>query len=172
MENLRSVRKKTRGAVYGQEHTFPRNENKVAAGKTPAGRHRPVMVEESLAVLAIKPGETVADGTLGYGGHTREFLRAVAPGGRVIALDVDPLQLHRITERLRREGFGDDVLVTQHSNFAGLPRVLTDLDPGDGVDAVFADLGASSMQIDEPARGCFMETGRAARHEAQSRARS
>ncbi len=130
-----------------------------SAGKTPAGRHRPVMVEESLAALAIQPGETVADGTLGYGGHTREFLRAVAPGGRVIALDVDPVQLPRTTERLRREGFGEDVLVAQHSNFAGLPRVLTELGLGDGVDAVFADLGASSMQIDDPSRGFSWKQG-------------
>src|SRR5689334_13406658 len=80
-----------------------------AAGKTPAGRHRPIMVAEVIEVLAIQPGETIADGTLGYGGHTREFLAA---GARVIALDVDPLQLPRTTERLRAEGFGEDRLIT------------------------------------------------------------
>jgi 16S rRNA (cytosine1402-N4)-methyltransferase len=121
-----------------------------AAGRTPAGRHRPVMVAEVLAALALQRGETVADGTLGYGGHTREFLAA---GARVIALDVDPLQLPRTTERLRAEGFGEDVFVTVASNFAGLPRVLAAHGLPDGAHAVFADLGVSSMQLDDPARG-------------------
>jgi 16S rRNA (cytosine1402-N4)-methyltransferase len=121
-----------------------------AAGKTPAGRHRPIMVQEVLDALSIQSGETVADGTLGYGGHTRAFLDA---GARVIALDVDPLQLPRTTERLRGEGFGEDVLVTVASNFAGLPRVLAAQGLTDGVDVVFADLGVSSMQIDDPKRG-------------------
>ena len=125
------------------------------AGKTPAGRHRPVMVAEVLAALAPGPGQTVADGTLGYGGHTREFLAA---GARVIALDVDPLQLPRTTERLRADGFGEDVLVTVQSNFAGLPRVLAGLGLTEGADAVFADLGVSSMQIDDPARGFSWKT--------------
>lgn len=121
-----------------------------AAGKTVAGRHRPIMVAEVLEVLALQPGETIADGTLGYGGHTREFLTT---GARVIALDVDPLQLPRTTERLRAEGFGEEQLVTVSSNFAGLPRVLAAQGLVDGADAVFADLGVSSMQIDDPARG-------------------
>ncbi len=124
-----------------------------AAGKTPAGRHRPVMVTESLAVLAIRPGDTVAEGTLGYGGHTREFLRAAAPGGRIVALDVDPVQLARTAERLSAEGFGEEVLLTRHSNFAGLPRVLAEAGLPGGVDVIFADLGVSSMQIDDPSRG-------------------
>jgi 16S rRNA (cytosine1402-N4)-methyltransferase len=123
-----------------------------ASGKTPAGRHRPIMVAEVLAALAIQPGETVVDGTLGYGGHTREFLRMVSPGGRVIGLDVDPVQLPRTTERLRAEGFGEEVLVTVPSNFAGLPRVC------EGVDVFFADLGVSSMQIDDPVRGFSYKT--------------
>lgn len=124
-----------------------------AAGKTPAGRHRPIMVREVLEVMGVGPGDIVVDGTLGYGGHTREFLNAVAPGGRVIALDVDPRELPLTTERLRGEGFDDSVLVTRQSNFAGLPRILADLGLIDGVDAFFADLGVSSMQIDDPARG-------------------
>ncbi|HEX2750468.1 MAG TPA: 16S rRNA (cytosine(1402)-N(4))-methyltransferase RsmH [Verrucomicrobiales bacterium] len=121
-----------------------------ASGKTPAGRHRPIMVAEVLDALAIQPGETMVDGTLGYGGHTREFLRT---GGRVIALDMDPLQLPRTTERLRADGFGEEVFTARHSNFAGLPRVLEELSLSDGVDVFFADLGLSSMQIDDPARG-------------------
>lgn len=124
-----------------------------ASGKTPAGRHRPIMVTEVRDALEIQPGETVADGTLGYGGHTREFLGAAGPEGRVIALDVDPLHLPRTTERLRAEGFGEEALITRHSNFAGLPRVLGELGINDGVDVFFADLGLSSMQMDDPGRG-------------------
>jgi 16S rRNA (cytosine1402-N4)-methyltransferase len=129
-----------------------------ASGKTPAGRHRPIMVVEVLATLDIQAGETVADGTLGYGGHTREFLRATGPQGMVIAMDVDPLQLPRTTEQLRAEGFGEEVLVTRHSNFAGLPRLLEDAALSDGVDVFFADLGLSSMQIDDPKRGFSYKT--------------
>ncbi len=124
-----------------------------SCGKTPAGRHRPIMVAEVLDALAIQPGETVVDGTLGFGGHTREFLRVASPGGRVIALDMDPLQLPRTEERLRTDGFGEDVFIARHSNFAGLPQVLEELGAGNGVNVFFADLGLSSMQIDDPARG-------------------
>ncbi len=134
----------------GDQDTLAKVE---ASGKTPAGRHRPIMVAEVLEALAIQPGETVADGTLGYGGHTREFLAASAPAGRVIALDVDPVQLPLTTDRLRADGHGEDVLVTRHSNFAGLPRVLGELGLTEGVDVFFADLGLSSMQIDDPSRG-------------------
>lgn len=123
-----------------------------ASGKTPAGRHRPIMVAEVLTALAIEPGETVADGTLGYGGHTTAFLEATGPDGCVIATDVDPLQLPRTTERLRTEGYAAPRLITRHSNFAGLPRVLAELGL-EGVHALFADLGVSSMQIDDPTRG-------------------
>lgn len=128
-----------------------------SAGKTPAGRHRPIMVAEVLAALAIQPGETVADGTLGYGGHTRELLHATAPGGFVIALDVDSIQLPLTTARLRAEGFDETRLLTRHSNFAGLPRVLGETGHP-GVHAFFADLGVSSMQIDDPARGFSWKT--------------
>ncbi len=124
-----------------------------SSGKTAAGRHRPIMVAEVLAALDIHAGETVADGTLGYGGHAREFLRAASPGGRVVALDMDPVQLPRTTERLRGEGFGEEILATCLSNFAGLPRVLGEMGLTEGVDVFFADLGLSSMQIDDPARG-------------------
>lgn len=124
-----------------------------AAGKTAAGRHRPVMVTEVLEALDLRSGDVLVDGTLGYGGHTGEFLQRVQPGGRVIALDVDQVELSRTTARLRVQGFGGDVLTVCHSNFAGLPRVLADLPLHDGVDAFFADLGVSSMQIDDPARG-------------------
>ena len=73
----------------------------LAAGKTPAGSHRPIMVAEILSVLALQPGERVVDCTLGYGGHTRELLARIAPGGRLIGLDVDPIEHPKTTARLR-----------------------------------------------------------------------
>ena len=128
----------------------------LAAGKTPAGSHRPIMVAEILAALAPQPGEIVVDCTLGYGGHARELLARIAPPasprGRLIGLDVDPVEHPRTSARLRAAGWGDDVFVPVRSNFAGLPKVLAGLGL-DGADAILADLGVSSMQLDDPARG-------------------
>ncbi len=124
----------------------------VAAGKTPAGMHRPIMVREILARLAPAPGHIAVDCTLGYGGHAAALLDAVLPGGRLLALDVDPLELPKSEARLRARGIPDDALVVRRNNFAGLARVLADagLPPAD---VLMADLGLSSMQIDDPSRG-------------------
>ena len=124
----------------------------LAAGKTPAGSHRPIMVAEILSVLALQPGEHVVDCTLGFGGHARELLARIAPGGRLIGLDVDPIEHPKTAARLRSAGWGEEVFTAVRSNFAGLPRVLAELGL-DGADAVLADLGVSSMQLDDPARG-------------------
>jgi 16S rRNA (cytosine1402-N4)-methyltransferase len=62
----------------------------LASGKTPAGMHRPICVAEILEVLQPKPGQVAVDATLGYGGHAAELLKAISPGGRLIALDTDP----------------------------------------------------------------------------------
>ena len=124
---------------------------KVAArGHTPAGTHRSIMVPEILAALAPRPGETALDATLGYGGHTREILPHLLPGGRLVGLDVDPLELPRTEARLRALGFGEEALVVRRTNFASLAKVAVELGP---FDLVLADLGVSSMQIDNPARG-------------------
>ncbi len=129
----------------------------LASGKTPAGMHRPIMVTEILGVLAPKPGDIAVDCTLGYGGHSREILPLLAPGGRLIGLDVDPIEHPKTTARLRVAGFGEDVLTTVRSNFAGLPKVLAGLGLA-GADAILADLGVSSMQLDDPARGFTFKT--------------
>lgn len=124
----------------------------LAGGKTPAGTHIPVMVEELLNSVRPEPGDVVVDCTLGGGGHARAMLDRLRPGGHLLGLDVDPLELPRTEARLRAAGFGPDVLTVQHGNFAGLPRVLAT----HGllrVDIVFADLGVSSMQLDNPDRG-------------------
>ncbi len=129
----------------------------IASGKTPAGSHRPIMVDEILAVLALQPGEIAVDCTLGFGGHSRELLPLLAPGGRLIGLDVDPIEHPKTTARLRAAGFGEDVFAAVRSNFAGLPKVLAELNLA-GADTILADLGVSSMQLDDPARGFTFKT--------------
>lgn len=124
----------------------------LASGKTPAGTHRPILVPEVLQALDPQPGQWAVDCTLGYGGHAEALLPRLLPGGRLVGIDADPLQLPRTLERLRGLGHGPEALVTERSNFAGLPQVLARLGL-DGVDLVLADLGVSSMQIDDPARG-------------------
>jgi 16S rRNA (cytosine1402-N4)-methyltransferase len=128
-----------------------------ASGKTPAGTHVPILLPEILNVLSLRPGDTVADCTLGYGGHAAALLRAVQPGGHLLALDVDPHELPRTEARLRALGFPDHTLSVHRSNFAGLPKVLAGMQKP-GVDALLADLGVSSMQIDNPARGFSFKT--------------
>jgi len=153
----------------------------LASGKTPAGTHRPIMVAEILEVLTPQPGELAVDCTLGYGGHAQEILARIQPGGKLIGLDIDPLELPKTEARLRALGFDPDLFTVQRSNFAGLPQVLANdfgarlwsqtqpqhaehdksaaagaphtaaLQPG--ADVILADLGVSSMQIDDPARG-------------------
>ncbi len=124
----------------------------IAAGKTPAGTHRPIMVAEILAALAPQPGDLAVDGTLGYGGHAQELLARITPGGKLLGLDADPIELPKTEARLRELGFGPDVFTAHRSNFAGLSQVLA-ANQITGADMILADLGVSSMQIDDPARG-------------------
>jgi 16S rRNA (cytosine1402-N4)-methyltransferase len=123
----------------------------IAKGQTPAGTHRPICVEEILAILDPKPGEVCMDATLGYGGHTEKLLPRLLPGGKLFATDVDPVELPRTEARLRALGFGPDVLIIKKMNFAGITGLLGEA--GGGFDCVLADLGVSSMQLDNPARG-------------------
>jgi 16S rRNA (cytosine1402-N4)-methyltransferase len=128
----------------------------VASGKTPAGTHRPIMVGEILELLSPKPGEVAVDCTLGYGGHAREILPRLQPGGKLLALDADPIELPKAEARLRAFGFGSEIFTAHRSNFAGLPKILAQAGVN-GVDIILADLGVSSMQIDDPARGFSMK---------------
>lgn len=124
----------------------------IASGKTPAGSHLPIMVGECFDALALKPGITGVDATLGYGGHARQILGKILPGGKLIGLDQDPLELPKTERRLREAGFGPDCFEAVRSNFAGISKVLAQRGL-EGVDFVFADLGCSSMQFDDPTRG-------------------
>jgi len=126
-------------------------EKIIKSGKTPAGMHRPICVKEILKVLDPKPGETGLDATLGFGGHTEELLKRVSPGGRIFSIDVDPIELARTEARLRALGFTDKELIFRRINFAGIPKMLADA--GGPFDFILADLGVSSMQLDNPARG-------------------
>ena len=128
----------------------------LASGKTPAGTHRPIMVDEVLEILSPRPGETAVDVTLGYGGHSRELLARLQPGGRLLGLDVDPIELPKTAARLASLGFGPDTFRARRGNFAGLAAAIS-AEGWDGVDLVLADLGVSSMQLDDPARGFSMK---------------
>jgi 16S rRNA (cytosine1402-N4)-methyltransferase len=176
----------------------------LASGKTPAGTHRPIMVAEILEVLAPRPGEVAVDCTLGYGGHAEAMLACLQPGGRLLGLDADPIELPKTEARLRALGFGPEIFSAHRSNFAGLPQMLAlffsslaaaggegrgailgsagvspassgrllptgrrdagaprssmekenhSQNAASGADVILADIGVSSMQIDDPARG-------------------
>ena len=124
----------------------------LASGKTPAGSHIPIMVGEILDVLHPQPGDFAVDCTLGHGGHARAILERIMPGGHLLGLDVDPVELPRTEQRLREAGFGPDQLTVAKSNFAGLPAAIAKTGRG-GADVILADLGVSSMQLDNPERG-------------------
>jgi 16S rRNA (cytosine1402-N4)-methyltransferase len=128
----------------------------LASGKTPAGTHRPIMVAEILEALAPQPGELAVDCTLGYGGHASALLARLHPGGRLLGLDADPVELPKTEARLRAAGFGPEAFTVVRSNFAGLPQALAAKHLA-GADCILADLGVSSMQLDDPLRGFSMK---------------
>lgn len=124
-------------------------EKIIQSGKTPAGMHIPIMVEEILDVLQIQPGMTGYDATLGYGGHTRKMLERLQGQGHLYATDVDPVESEKTRARLAELGYGPEILTIRRMNFSQVDQVA----PGGAFDFVLADLGVSSMQIDDPGRG-------------------
>jgi 16S rRNA (cytosine1402-N4)-methyltransferase len=112
-----------------------------------ASIHTAVLPAEVISYLAVEPGMTVVDGTLGGGGHTRLLADAVGPAGRVIALDRDPAAI----ERGAREFAGKPVRFAQ-ANFCDIPEVLDAL-AIDRVDRVLLDIGLSSDQLADDTRG-------------------
>ena len=123
----------------------------IQKGSTPAGMHISIMVKEILDFLQIKPGQTGLDATLGYGGHTKEMLKCLEGQGHVYGLDVDPIESAKTKERLANQGFGEDILTVKLINFANIDQVAAEA--GKKFDFLLADLGVSSMQIDNPERG-------------------
>lgn len=123
----------------------------ISKGSTPAGMHISIMVKEILDFLQIQPGQTGLDATLGYGGHTKEMLKCLNGQGHIYALDVDPIESEKTKERLKNQGFGEEILTVRLQNFADIDQVSKET--GKKFDFILADLGVSSMQIDNPDRG-------------------
>lgn len=124
-------------------------EKIIAKGKTPAGMHISICVQEILDFLQIRPGQIGMDATLGYGGHTQKMLECLDGRGHIYATDVDPIESEKTKARLLAQGYGPEILTIKRMNFANIDQVA----PGERFDFVLADLGVSSMQIDNPERG-------------------
>lgn len=122
----------------------------ISKGSTPAGMHISIMVQEILDFLQIQPGQKGLDATLGYGGHTRRMLEQLQGKGHIYGLDVDPFEIVKTTKRLREAGYGEDIFTSIQENFANIAKVAQEYGP---FDFLLADLGVSSMQIDNPERG-------------------
>ena len=122
----------------------------IQKGNTPAGMHISIMVKEILDFLQIKPGQTGFDATLGYGGHTKAMLEQLQGQGHIHATDVDPAESAKTKKRLADQGFGEDMLTIHLQNFCTIDEIAKEVG---GFDFVLADLGVSSMQIDNPERG-------------------
>ena len=125
-------------------------EKVIRKGSTPAGMHISICVQEILDFLQIQPGQTGLDATLGYGGHSSKMLEQLQNQGHLYALDVDPIEMKKTKERLAGMGYGPEILSIKHLNFADVDQLL----PESGkFNFALADLGVSSMQIDNPERG-------------------
>lgn len=127
----------------------------IQKGSTPAGMHISICVKEILEFLQIKPGQRGLDATLGYGGHTLEMLKCLEGKGHIYALDVDPIESAKTRERLAAKGYGEEILTVRLQNFAEIDQVSREVGK---FDFVLADLGVSSMQIDNPDRGFSYKT--------------
>ncbi len=125
-------------------------EKVIRKGSTPAGMHISIMVKEILDVLKIQPGELGLDATLGYGGHTKAMLECLQGKGHIYALDVDPIESKKTKQRLEEKGYGEEILTIRQMNFANIAQLSEEVGK---FDFVLADLGVSSMQIDNPERG-------------------
>ena len=125
-------------------------EHVIRKGNTPAGMHISIMVKEILDFLEIKPGQVGFDATLGYGGHTKAMLQCLQGEGHMYATDVDPEESAKTRKRLAEQGFGEDMLTVKLQNFCTIDEIAKEVG---GFDFILADLGVSSMQIDNPKRG-------------------
>ena len=134
-----------------QPEKYPETVAKVIQkGSTPVGMHIPIMVNEILEFLQIQPGQTGLDATLGYGGHTSRMLERLESKGHIYALDVDSIEMEKTRQRLENMGYGPEILTIRKLNFANIDQIAGESGP---LDFVLADLGVSSMQIDNPSRG-------------------
>jgi 16S rRNA (cytosine1402-N4)-methyltransferase len=127
----------------------------IQKGSTPAGMHRSICVKEILEFLQISPGQIGLDATLGYGGHTLELLKCLNSKGHLYATDVDSIELPRTMERLECLGYGPEILTIKQINFSNIDQITSESGP---LNFILADLGVSSMQIDNPERGFSYKT--------------
>lgn len=125
-------------------------EKVIRKGSTPAGMHISICVNEILDFLQIQPGQKGLDATLGYGGHTSKMLECLKGEGHMYALDVDPIEIKKTKKRLEDKGYGSEILTIRQLNFADVDQLLPE---AGAFDFALADLGVSSMQIDNPERG-------------------
>lgn len=125
-------------------------EKAIQRGSTPAGMHISIAVKEILEFLQIKPGQIGFDATLGYGGHTLEMLKCLEHQGHIYATDEDPIESKKTKARLESLGYGSEILTIINSNFCEIDKIAETAGP---FDFILADLGVSSMQIDNPDRG-------------------
>ena len=125
-------------------------EKVIQKGSTPAGMHIPICVKEILDFLQIQPGQTGLDATLGYGGHSQKMLECLQGTGHLYALDIDPIEITKTQKRLESLGYGERLLTVIPVNFANIDQVADKYGP---FQFLLADLGVSSMQIDNPMRG-------------------
>ncbi len=116
---------------------------------TPDPGHAPVMLDEVLTALEIRPGDTILDGTAGRGGHASAMARLATPDGRLILCDLDPENLAYAASRAQKAG--SCRIETLHGSFARAPRDLVASEAP--ADAMLVDLGVASTQIDTPERG-------------------
>lgn len=122
----------------------------IEKGSTPAGMHISIMVNEILEFLKIQRGQKGLDATLGYGGHTQAMLERLEGKGHIYALDIDPIESEKTKQRLKDKGYGESILTIKLINFSNIDQVAEETGQ---FDFVLADLGVSSMQIDNPERG-------------------
>lgn len=125
-------------------------EKVIKKGSTPAGMHIPICVKEIIEFLQIRPGQIGLDATLGYGGHTMQMLKCLEAKGHIYALDVDSIEIAKTKKRLEKLGYGSDILTIKQLNFADIDQLVLETGP---FNFALADLGVSSMQIDNPERG-------------------
>lgn len=131
------------------EPRFRHSKRTHRARSTPAGEHRPVLLQEVLSCLQPKPGDFALDCTVGFGGHAKVLMERIGPSGRLIGLDLDAENLDRASHSLATIGLHFRL---HHANFAGAAAILAQ-EEIESVDLVLADLGMSSMQLDDAQRG-------------------
>ena len=125
-------------------------EKVISKGSTPAGMHISICVKEIIDFLQIRPGQKGLDATLGYGGHTTEMLKCLEGEGHIYGLDIDPIEIEKTKKRLEQKGFDEKIFTAINTNFKNIDQVAKEHGP---FDFILADLGVSSMQIDNPERG-------------------